>query len=105
MNQVEHSPTDCEELISAEEICQLFGCTDSSLVAMLRTGDLPGVKLGRDWRIPREAFWYRVNEMALERASDRRKAVARLDGPPASTEPVQAAYPRPRGRPRLSYGD
>lgn len=91
------------DLIEFEEICQLFGCTEASVVVLLRTGDLPGVKLGRDWRIPRQAFWQRVNEMALEKAADRRSAIAGLEQPlhGAPSPSSMSAHPRPRGRPRL----
>ncbi|ANH68255.1 helix-turn-helix domain-containing protein [Mitsuaria sp. 7] len=91
---------DHPHLIAFTEICGLFNCTESSLISMLRSGELPGVKLGRDWRIPRQAFWQRLNEMALEKAAERRQVMADLDHTPSPTSEVPV-YPRTRGRPRL----
>ena len=34
--------------------CILLGLSDKMVRQMLRTGQLPGVKLGREWRIPKE---------------------------------------------------
>jgi excisionase family DNA binding protein len=93
-----------DDLIEVSEVCQHFDCTELTVVVMLRDGRLPGVKFGRDWRIPRHAFWQRVNEMALEQAAQRRADVAAqqpvAQGPHASSNPAPAHTYRGRGRPR-----
>lgn len=94
MEQV-HDYDISKELIDMTEIIRLFDCKEDRVVRMLRAGELPGVKLGRDWRIPRAAFWQRVNEMALESAAERR---ASMQPAPVAEPP---ALPRRPGRPRL----
>lgn len=87
------------ELIELSEICEAFGCTEHTVIGMLRDGELPGVKFGRDWRVPRQAFWQRVNEMALEQAKAKRPQPATPD-PVASILAGHTAVAR-RGRPQL----
>lgn len=58
--------------ISIDEACDLLKCQPDRLMTDLRRGNLPGLKIGREWVIPREAFISRVNEMAVEHAEERR---------------------------------
>jgi excisionase family DNA binding protein len=88
------SEVDDHNLITLAEIAKVFGCTEHSIAVMLRCGDLPGVKFGREWRVPRQAFWTRVNELSLADAAERRK----------SWEPAPDLPLPPRrgpGRPRI----
>ena len=54
------------------EAAEMMGCTPERIAEMLVAGELPGVKLGRSWRIPAGALHSRLDEMALEEASRRR---------------------------------
>lgn len=93
-----HPSWPASELISLAEIQTLFDCAETTLLALLRSGQLPGVKLGHEWRIPRQAFWVRMNQAALERAEERRRAET-IELPP----PPPELAPRTRGRPRHPY--
>ena len=85
------------ELIPMDEVCEYFDCKEPRVVAMLRSGELPGLKIGHAWRIPREAFWQRVNELALEEAERRRQEEVQ---PVHWTSNPGEVPRRPRGRPR-----
>lgn len=43
------------DLVSAKEAAHMLGVTGQAIRARLRNGSLPGVRDGRDWRIPRAA--------------------------------------------------
>lgn len=58
--------------IEIDEIAQALKCTSETVEAELRAGNLPGVKFGRSWVVPREAFWQRINTLALRRLDERR---------------------------------
>jgi excisionase family DNA binding protein len=85
------------ELIAMPEVCEYFVCSEARIIEMLRGGELPGVKFGRSWAIPRQAFWQRVNELALQEAEERR--IENRAPLPAHLEPG-VPMKRPRGRPR-----
>lgn len=57
-----------------DEVAEILGCTPAVAVEQIRRGDLPGLKFGRSWLIPAQAFHQRLNELALEVASERRAA-------------------------------
>ena len=54
-----------ETTISATEAAELLGVSVSRVAYRLKTGTLPGKKIGRIWQIPREA----VEKEAAEKAS------------------------------------
>jgi excisionase family DNA binding protein len=80
-------------IIEIEEICALLQCTPETVQEMLRAGDLPGVKPGKTWRVPRDAFLQRLNEMASDEAAARRAPKRPSYGP--------APQPGPRRRPLI----
>jgi excisionase family DNA binding protein len=59
--------------LSKEEAADLLKCSIQTLDAELASGRLPSVKLGRERVIPREAFFQRLNEIALEESKLLRK--------------------------------
>lgn len=65
------------EILTVDDLAKLFGCDKETAAARLTSGDLPGVKVGRGWIIPRQALFMRLNEKALEESAIRR---AQLDG-------------------------
>jgi excisionase family DNA binding protein len=54
-----------EEILTVDDLARLFGCDKETAAARLTSGDMPGVKVGRGWIIPRQAFFARLNEKAL----------------------------------------
>lgn len=59
------------DLLTLSEACEMVDCAESTLLMGLRSGDYPGVKVGRTWVIPRSAFIQRLNEKALENTRKR----------------------------------
>jgi len=59
-------------MIELDEACAALKCTVNKLEEELRTGRLPGTKIGREWIIPRQAFFTCLNERAQTEAEERR---------------------------------
>lgn len=60
------------EILTVDDLAELFACDKETAAARLTSGDLPGVKVGRGWIIPRQALFERLNEKATEEAAARR---------------------------------
>lgn len=60
------------EILTVDDLAELFVCDKETAAARLTSGDLPGVKVGRGWIIPRQALFERLNEKAREEAAVRR---------------------------------
>lgn len=60
------------EILTVDDLAELFACDKETAAARLTSGDLPGVKVGRGWIIPRQALFERLNEKAREEAATRR---------------------------------
>jgi|UppTromiDAQMD018_1034420.scaffolds.fasta_scaffold00016_22 hypothetical protein len=105
------------EIFTVEDLAAMFDCDEETASARLKCGDLPGLKVGRGWIIPRQALFERLNEMALEEAAARRaqleatrgvaqrrgKAAQAASAAPAVAPPavlLPTATPKPRGRQR-----
>lgn len=82
------------EILTVEQVADLLKCDTTTAAERIKSGELPGVKFGRSWIIPKPAFDQRINELAVEQAEARRKA---------TPEPTPEAEPRKkRGRPRFT---
>lgn len=55
-----------------DQVAEMMGCEPGTIEDALRRGDLPGVKLGKGWRIPARALADALNDMAVEEAKKRR---------------------------------
>jgi hypothetical protein len=64
------------EILTIDDLAELFTCDKETAAARLTSGDLPGVKVGRGWIIPRQALFERLNEKAREEAAIRREKCA-----------------------------
>ena len=49
------------EWLSVADICDYMGVSTFVVTRMLRGGDLPGVKMGREWRVSRLDFEEWIN--------------------------------------------
>ncbi|ADL08282.1 MEDS domain-containing protein [Thermosediminibacter oceani] len=51
-----------EELLTVEEVSKILRTTPNTIYRWLRAGKLPGVKLGKEWRIRKEILASKLNE-------------------------------------------
>lgn len=96
-----------DDILDPDAAARLCGCEPSSILERLRTGELPGIKFGRSWVLPRDALIKRLNEIALAEAAERRaQAHPEWAVPqPVPTTNQQAQPKRGRGRPRKHYSE
>ncbi|WP_407716239.1 helix-turn-helix domain-containing protein [Comamonas testosteroni] len=87
-------PTTDSEIYTAQQLAELLGCDKETAEARTRQGDLPGVKFGKGWIVPRQAFIERVNEMAKEEAAKRREQL-RQEQASAATRGKALLHPSP----------
>jgi hypothetical protein len=60
------------EMIEIEEAAAMLKCEPARIEELLRTGVLAGLKFGRSWSLPLEAFMISVNEEARNQTEQRR---------------------------------
>ena len=72
-----------KDWLSVADICDYMHVSAFVVTAQLRSGNLPAVKFGREWRIARQDFEDWINAQRIEST-----ARARLDG---RAEPAPAA--------------
>ena len=61
-----------DELLSVEAVASALDCADTTVEEHVRTGHLPGIKLGRSWVFPRTALLQSLSEMARNQAEGRK---------------------------------
>lgn len=89
-------------VLTVTEAAAVLDCSDDTVRERAADGSLPGVKFGRDWVFPAEAFYEAVNGIARAEAEERRsgrapKAVSQPVGRPAPPAlPTAVAPPGPR---------
>ena len=54
------------DLLTAEQAAELLGCEAETVKDKLASRKLPGVKFGREWRIPARALLDHLDELARE---------------------------------------
>lgn len=104
MNQIETLALELQALIkkseqsvySVDEAAAILECTRASVETHLRSGRLPGLKFGRSWVLPVEAFAQAINALAISEATAKRDSLtkARQDAIVA----IQVAPQPRRGR-------
>ncbi len=45
-----------EEYFSINEICQKFKISHSTIYKKIKTGEIPAIKMGRCWKVPKSAL-------------------------------------------------
>ena len=69
-----------KEIFTTEEAAEMMGCSPSTIEEHARNRVLPGLRMGHEWRFPREAFMKAINTLAitgeLHRKSTRRAVQA-----------------------------
>jgi excisionase family DNA binding protein len=55
-----------KEWLSVADICEYMGVSTFVVTRVLRSGELPGVKMGREWRIAKADFedWLNAQRLA-----------------------------------------
>jgi excisionase family DNA binding protein len=59
-----------KEWLSVADICEYMGVSPFVVTSQLRSGDLPAVKFGREWRIARSDFEDWINDQRAGAARD-----------------------------------
>lgn len=77
------------ELMTPAEVAEALDCTPETVNAKLAAHELPGVKVGRSWRIPRAALIEHLN------AEARRNVRAQAPAAPAAQAPGAVAFAAP----------
>ncbi len=54
-----------KDWLSVADICDYMGVSSYVVTSMLRTGQLPGLKFGREWRVARIDFEEWLNRQRL----------------------------------------
>ena len=49
-------PNNQKEILNVEEACTLLGISAKTFAKILRKGDIPGRKIGREWKFSRKAL-------------------------------------------------
>ncbi len=63
-----------KEWLSVADICEYMGVSTFVATSVLRGGELPGVKFGREWRVARQDFEDWLNAQRMESAARGRVA-------------------------------
>jgi excisionase family DNA binding protein len=58
-----------KEWLAVADICEYMGVSTFVVTRMLRAGELPAVKMGREWRVARRDFEDWLNAQRLESAT------------------------------------
>lgn len=95
------------DFLKLEEIAEMLQCEPETVLECARSGKLPAVKFGRSWVFPREAFFQRINELALaNKPAVRARGVERGTPPPPLPDlPMHASRPdrAPRKKPSTAF--
>ena len=76
-------------IASLAEVAELLGCTEETVVERINAGDIPALRFGRSWVVPRGALEVRINELALEQARSREER----RGQPLDSRPGRKPIP------------
>lgn len=77
------------ELMTPTEVAEALDCTPETVNAKLAAHELPGVKVGRSWRIPRAALIEHLN------AEARRNVRAQAPAVPTAQTPAAVGFGAP----------
>lgn len=90
------------EFLNVYDVARLLDCAEVTVEEWLRSGALPGLKIGRGWVVPRNALVECVNTLAIESAkalkakgAGVRHIAVQLDNQ-KSDGPLNAKEPGPR---------
>jgi excisionase family DNA binding protein len=61
-------------MLTPDDVAALFGCTPDTVRERAASGELPGLKFGRDWCFPAAALYETLCTLAVEQAQQRRQS-------------------------------
>lgn len=88
------------ETMDADECAALLRCSVDQVEELARTGEIPGVKLGRGWLFVRADLLAYIAELARQQAAERR-AQRTSPAPSPNISPMPRVKPRRRLPPPL----
>lgn len=62
-------------VLDVDQVAEMLRCEPTTVQEQARRGELPGLKLGRDWVFPVGALLQRLDEVALKESAKRREPV------------------------------
>jgi excisionase family DNA binding protein len=89
-----------KEILTIEEACELLGVSSKTFAKILRIEDMPGRKIGREWRFSRKAL---IDWVGSARARDFVDAGKRKRRPKAADPARPDKPPSSRPAPRYSH--
>ncbi|WP_298929796.1 helix-turn-helix domain-containing protein [uncultured Ramlibacter sp.] len=85
-----------KDILDVVEAAEIVGCCERTMKQLLRDGVLPGIKLGKGWRVPRAELVRELSLIAVTGLNLKRQALNRahaaLNRPPS----IVKARRRPR---------
>ncbi len=83
------------EILDDREVAAILDCDEKTVLDKARSGVLPGIKIGRSWRFPRQALLHVLNEMALKNTPVKptQNAIKRAIKPPPDLSVISQALP------------
>lgn len=88
-------------MLAVGDAAESLDCTPERVIELLKDGVLPGLKIGRGWVIPRDAFFAEVNLLAKARMVERAREHGVTTGAVGHVVRFPAAAEKKPGRPRL----
>ena len=88
-----------KEILNIDEACKLLGVSAKTLAKILRESDIPGRKIGREWKFSRQAL---IDWVGEARARDFLNVGKKRGRRPASEERNGAVGAKPKGKPRVA---
>lgn len=79
-----------DPVIGSEDCAQMLGCTALQVEDLARSGDIPGLKIGRSWRFVRADLLAYLAEKARAEAEERR---SRRHTQPTAVRPLRRRAP------------
>lgn len=58
------------DVLTTDEVADLLECEPKTIEEKLRRGELPGVKFGRSWMLPRQALLETLNDLARKNLAE-----------------------------------
>lgn len=86
-----------DEKVKVMEAAEFLECTTDRILELLREGQLPGIKYGKSWVIPRAAFFDSVNVSAVQAQAVLSEAAMKAKMPTSVSRKRPGRTPYPRG--------
>ena len=84
------------DVLTTDEVADLLECEPKTIEEKLRRGELPGVKFGRSWMLPRQALMETLNDLARKNLAEHLQVAQPLAnrGGTKRTAPTLPKFPK-----------